>query len=90
MDSVYLHRVASNRPPEGGAGGRESTVGMTRKLRDAALGAATVALLLYAAMTAARNISGTVQAPAQGRAGCAMAAPACGQDTLQVARNRDQ
>ena len=63
---------------------------MTRKLRDAALGAATVALLLYAAMTSARNISGTMQAPAQARAGCTMPATACGQGTLQVARNRDQ
>lgn len=63
---------------------------MTRKLRDAALGAATVALLLYAAMTTVGNISGPMRAPAQARAGCAAAAPACAQNTLQLARNRDQ
>jgi hypothetical protein len=63
---------------------------MTRKLRDAALGAATVALLLYAAMTAAKSISGPLQGSPQTRAGCAAAAPACGQNTLQLARSRDQ
>lgn len=65
-----------------------AAVGMTRKLRDAALGAATVALLLYAAVTTTRNISGTMPAPAQSRAGCATAAPACAKDGLQLARSR--
>jgi hypothetical protein len=62
---------------------------MSRKLRDGALGAATVALLLYAAMTAARNISGALQLPAQVHAGCASAGLSCRNDALQVARSRN-
>jgi hypothetical protein len=61
---------------------------MSRKLQDAALGAATVALLLYAAVTAARNM--TMATPqAQAHAACTTAAPACAQNTLQLARSRD-
>jgi hypothetical protein len=59
---------------------------MSMKLRDAVLGAATVALLLYAAVTAARSMSQALQPPAQARASCATAAPACRHDSLQLAR----
>lgn len=60
---------------------------MSSKLRDAALGAATVALLLYAGITAARNMAGALQPPAQASANCTTTAPACRHDALQLARS---
>ena len=61
---------------------------MTRKLRDAALGAATVALLLYAAVTTTRNVAGPLQVSVQAHAGCVGDA-SCRNDGLQLARSRD-
>ena len=58
---------------------------MNKTLRDAALGAATMALLLYAAITAAKSVAATLAVPPQA-ASCATAS--C-QGALQVARNKD-
>ncbi len=62
---------------------------MKKRLRDAALGAATVALLLYAAVTAARNMADALQNPPQAGAGCTTALP-CQHDALQLARGKDR
>lgn len=58
---------------------------MKKQLRDAALGAATVALLLYAAVTAAKNMADALQQPAQAGAGCTTTLP-CRHNALQLAR----
>ncbi len=57
---------------------------MKISVRDVALGAATMALLLYAAITAARSMAGTL--PGEARLACGVADCST---TLQVARNRD-
>lgn len=56
---------------------------MNMKLRDAALGAATMALLLYAAITASRSVTATAQDAPQ-----ACVSAACS-DALQLARGKD-
>jgi hypothetical protein len=43
---------------------------MKKKLRDALVGGATVALLLYAAVTAAKNMASALDNPGQARASC--------------------
>jgi hypothetical protein len=56
---------------------------MKKTLREAAIGAATMALLLYAAITAARSMADTLRAPAV--SACVAACPG----RLQLAQNRD-
>jgi hypothetical protein len=56
---------------------------MKKKLREAAIGLATMALLLYAAITAAKSMADTLRTPVQ---------PACAAScsaALQLAQNRD-
>ena len=57
---------------------------MKISVRDAVLGAATMALLLYAAITASRSMAGTF--PGEARLACGTVACST---TLQVARNKD-
>ena len=56
-----------------------------KRLRDALLAGATIALLLYAAMTAARSVTGKPQGPLQ-----ASAAPAQRLPLLAGRRRRDE
>jgi hypothetical protein len=58
---------------------------MNMRLRDAALGAATMALLLYAAITAAKSVAGSLQVSPQ----TAICATAACQGAVQVARGKD-
>lgn len=67
---------------------------MTR-LSEAVLAGATIALLLYAAMTAAKNMAGTLQEPMDARVTATSAGPALAtrqqhrDDFLQLARRDD-
>ena len=58
---------------------------MNMSLRDAALGAATMALLLYAAITAARSVAGSLPVSQQ----AAVCATAACPGAVQVARSKD-
>jgi len=58
---------------------------MKRTLRDAGIGLATVALLLYAAMTAAKSMAGVMQPHDPLAVGCQTGADACPQAVV-VAR----
>ncbi len=56
---------------------------MKKTLRDAVIGAATMALLLYAAINAAKSMADTLRAPVA--SACVASCPG----TLQLAQNRD-
>ncbi len=56
---------------------------MNMKLRDAVLGAATMALLLYAAVTASRSVTATAQDAPQACVGTVCAG------AIQLARGKD-
>jgi len=56
---------------------------MKQTLRDAAIGFATMALLLYAAITAAKSMADRLRAPGQ-----SVCAASC-QAGLQLAQNRN-
>jgi hypothetical protein len=50
---------------------------MKKTLRDASLGAATIGLLLYAAMTAAKSMAGVLQPEEHVAVSCPASADAC-------------